>query len=46
MVESNIRKYIKSSIIFDGPAMTSITIYAIPQMAIHQNWINVRINKK
>ena len=36
----------KHSIIFDFPATKSIKIYANPQMAIHQNCIRVKTNKK
>ncbi len=41
-VVSNIPTYIANSIVLDGPDIRSITIYAIPQMAIHQNCIIVK----
>lgn len=31
---------------FEGPAIASIRIYAIPHIAIHQNWIKVKTIKK
>ena len=44
-VNTSIPIYRPTSIILDGPAIISITIYAIPQIAIHQNCIIVRIKR-